>query len=22
MEFLSAFWLALKYFVAPKPTLN
>ena len=22
MEFLSAFWLALKYFVAPKATLN
>jgi len=21
-EFLSAFWLALKYFVAPKPTIN
>ena len=22
LEFLSAFWLGLKYFVAPKPTLN
>ena len=22
MEFLSAFWLALKYFVAPKATIN
>ena len=22
IEFLSAFWLALKYFVAPKATLN